>query len=288
MKETFFGAGLPPDMIAAQAAERTEPMLYLTPFITLYCCALAALLGACMGSFLNCLAWRTVHGESIVCGHSHCDKCGHVLDARDLVPVVSYLCAHGRCRYCGAKLSSRHAWGEAISAAVFVSLLLKYDISLQTLEAWLLACVLLTCAFADLEGYIIPDRFLAAGIVLFIGDFFLRGATLERALDAALGGFGVAGAVLAIVLWTEKRMGREAMGGGDLKLLCLTGFFFGWKGNLFCLLLACLLGIGCGVAAERRHGRGTPIPWGPSIAAAAWGTALFAQPLIAWYLSLFW
>ena len=58
--------------------------------------------------------------------------------------------------------------GSSISAAVFVSLLLQYDISLQTLEAWLLACVLLACAFADLEGYIIPDRFVAAGVVLFI------------------------------------------------------------------------------------------------------------------------
>ena len=57
------------------------------------------------------------------------------------------------------KLSSRHVWGEVIGAAVFVSLLLHYDISLRLLEAWLLASILLACSFADLEGYIIPDRF---------------------------------------------------------------------------------------------------------------------------------
>ena len=28
-------------------------MLYLTPAFTVYCCFVAALLGACMGSFLN-------------------------------------------------------------------------------------------------------------------------------------------------------------------------------------------------------------------------------------------
>ena len=127
-------------------------MLRLSPFITVYCCAVAALLGACTGSFLACLAWRTVHGESVLRGRSHCDVCGHVLGVRDLVPVFSYLLSGGKCRYCGAKLSARHVWGELISAAVFVSLLLQYDISLQTLEAWLLACVLLACAFADLEG----------------------------------------------------------------------------------------------------------------------------------------
>ena len=158
-------------------------MLRLSPFITVYCCAVAALLGACTGSFLACLAWRTVHGESVLRGRSHCDVCGHVLGVRDLVPVFSYLLSGGKCRYCGAKLSARHVWGELISAAVFVSLLLQNDISLQTLEAWLLACVLLACTFADLEGYIIPDRFVAAGVVLFIATLFWEPEPLRRALD---------------------------------------------------------------------------------------------------------
>ena len=153
-------------------------MLHLTPFLTAYCCALAAVFGACMASFLNCMAWRVVHGESVLRGRSHCDACGHVLGARDLVPIVSYLASGGRCRYCGAKLSSRHVWGEVIGAAVFVSLLLHYDISLRLLEAWLLASILLACSFADLEGYIIPDRFLAAGLVLFIASLFFAPAPL--------------------------------------------------------------------------------------------------------------
>ena len=61
-------------------------MLYADPFLTVYCCLLAALLGACMGSFLNCAAWRIVHGESVLRGRSHCDACGHVLTVRDLIP----------------------------------------------------------------------------------------------------------------------------------------------------------------------------------------------------------
>ena len=52
-------------------------MLYAAPAITIYSCFIAALLGACMGSFLNCAAWRVVHGESVLRGRSHCDVCGH-------------------------------------------------------------------------------------------------------------------------------------------------------------------------------------------------------------------
>ena len=219
-------------------------MLRLSPFITVYCCAVAALLGACTGSFLACLAWRTVHGESVLRGRSHCDVCGHVLGVRDLVPVFSYLLSGGKCRYCGAKLSARHVWGELISAAVFVSLLLQYDISLQTLEGWL----------------------------------------LHRLTDGLIGGVTVAGGLLLLSLYMDKRMQRETLGGGDIKLLFLTGLFFGWKGNLLCLVLACVAGIVWGLAGKRR---GEAIPWGPSIAVGAWITALAGQPFINWYLGLF-
>ena len=259
-------------------------MLHTSPPLAAYCCFVAALFGACMGSFLNCMAWRIVHGESVLRGRSHCDECGHVLAARDLVPVLSYLFSKGRCRYCGAKLSSRHVWAELISAAVYVSLLLQYDISLQTLEAWLLASLLLACSFADLEGYIIPDRFVAVGAVLFVATLFWEPEPLRRALDGALGGVTVAGGLLLLSLYMDKRMKRETLGGGDIKLLFLTGLFFGWKGNLLCLVLACVVGIVWGLAGKRR---GEAIPWGPSIAVGAWITALAGQPFINWYLGLF-
>ena len=259
-------------------------MLRLSPFITVYCCTVAALLGACTGSFLGCLAWRTVHGESVLRGRSHCDVCGHTLGVRDLVPVFSYLFSGGKCRYCGAKLSARHVWGEAVSAAVFVTLLLRYDISLQTLEGWLLACVLLACAFADLEGYIIPDRFIAAGVVLFAVTLLIEPEPFHRLADGLLGGVGVGGGLLLLSLYMDKRMKRETLGGGDIKLLFLTGLFFGWKGNLLCLTLACVAGIVWGLAGKRR---GEAIPWGPSIAVGAWITVLAGQMFIDWYLGFF-
>lgn len=231
-------------------------MLYAAPAITIYSCFIAALLGACMGSFLNCAAWRVVHGESVLRGRSHCDVCGHVLAPRDLVPVFSYVFSHGRCRYCGAKLTPRHAVGEAVAALVFVSLLLRYDISLRTLEAWAVACLLLACAFADLEGYIIPDRFIAVGVVLFIVTLFFVPDPGKRALDGLIGGVAVGGGVLLLALLMEKLLRRDAMGGGDIKLLFLTGLFLGWQKNLLCLLLACVVGILWGLVRAKRGQQG--------------------------------
>ncbi len=290
-------------------------MLYESTFITVYSVVVCFILGGCMGSFLNCMAWRIVHGEGLG-GRSHCDSCGHVLGALDLIPILSYIINKGKCRYCGVSLSKRHLIAEAISAIVFVSILLKFNISFQALKFMLFACILLAASFADLEGYIIPDRFIISGIVVYLGCLI---ADSSAWLDGLAGGVIVAGGTLIIVLIFEKVRGIEAMGGGDIKLLFVTGLFLGLAANVICLILACLIGIAFGLAAQggAEHAQpelagqpespaqsqgcpegGSPegqpeemepgaFPWGPSIAIAAWISLLCGSELANWYLSLF-
>ena len=90
--------------------------------------------------------------------------------------------------------------------------------------------------------------------------------------------------MLGLTLLFDKILGKETMGGGDIKLLFLTGLFLGWQKNLLCLLLACVVGILWGLVRAKRGQQG--LPWGPGIALAAWCAALFGQNLIDWYLSL--
>lgn len=229
-------------------------MLYEAPFITIYSVVLTGIFGACMGSFLNCMAWRIVHGEPVSKGRSHCDLCGHVLGPADLVPAFSYLVHHGRCRYCGEKLSSRHVWAEVISAVVFVTILLQFNISLQALKFMVFASVMLASSFADLEGYIIPDRFILTGLFARIVFLFFEEDPRAEGLDSLIGGLAVAAAVLAVVLIFEKIRGIEAMGGGDIKLLFVTGLYLGWKGNILCLFAACIIGIIFGLTLNKQAG----------------------------------
>ena len=264
--------------------------IYLAPGLTVYCCLLALVLGLCMGSFLNCMAWRIVRGESVLKGRSHCDVCGHVLTRADLVPVVSFLWHKGRCRWCGAKLSKEHLLAEIWTGLTYVLLLLKYDISLQGLEWAIFASLLLACSFADLEGYMIPDRFILAGIAVRLAFFFVLHESWAEALDSLLGGFAVGGGLLALVLLYEKARKVDAMGGGDLKLLFVTGLYLGWKRNLLALLFACVFGIVFALATRGRRQNQEDekiFPWGPSICAAAIFAALIGNEVIAAYLGLF-
>lgn len=265
-------------------------MLYLTPGITVFCILITAVLGACFGSFLNCLAWRTVHGESVLKGRSHCDFCNHVLGIRDLVPVFSYVFSGGKCRYCGKKLSASHLWREIVSAAAFVLVLLRFDISLKTLEGFVFASVLMACAFADLEEYIIPNGFIIFGCAARTVFVALSEKPLEEAVSSLLGGAVIAGGILGVVLVFEKIKKKEAMGGGDIKLLFMTGLYLGLWRNLLCVFAACIIGIVFGVLkiSKDEHGENEKlIPWGPSIAISAALTFLFGESIISAYLALF-
>jgi leader peptidase (prepilin peptidase)/N-methyltransferase len=78
------------------------------------------------------------------------------------------------------------------------------------------------------------------------------------------------------------------MGGGDIKLMAVLGFWFGWQQLLLLMLLSFLSGavISVGLLALKIKGRKEAIPFGPFIALAAYVTSLYGQNLIHWYLNL--
>ena len=83
-----------------------------------------AVIGACVGSFLNVVIYRLPAGQSIIgfgrsSQRSHCPKCGHNLAWYDNVPVLGWLWLRGRCRYCRAAISPQYPIIEAITGVLF-------------------------------------------------------------------------------------------------------------------------------------------------------------------------
>ena len=259
-------------------------MLYTYGWITAYMFVLSAVMGAVFGSFFNCMAWRIAHGESVWKGRSHCAVCGHTLKGADLVPVFSYLFLKGKCRYCGEKISPRYMGTELLSAAAFVSIVLRYDVSWQSLRCLVLACLLLALALVDLEIYEIPDRFLVAGIVWWAVTLpcFGKEKIMEMIGKGILGGFVIAAVLLLVSLVFDKVTGKEGLGGGDIKLFFVTGLYLGLAGNLLNLLVSCLTGLLFVVVWKREK-----IPFVPAIALSTWLCLLFGDAIVQWYFGLF-
>ena len=56
--------------------------------------AWTGLLGACVGSFTNVVAWRLPRQESVVFPGSHCPKCGHAIRWHDNLPLLGLSLIH--------------------------------------------------------------------------------------------------------------------------------------------------------------------------------------------------
>ncbi|MFP4282463.1 MAG: prepilin peptidase, partial [Opitutales bacterium] len=79
---------------------------------------LVAVLGACVGSFLNVVIYRVPAGRSVVKPGSMC-RCGRPIAWYDNLPVLSWILLRGRARCCGARFSARYPAIEALTAFLF-------------------------------------------------------------------------------------------------------------------------------------------------------------------------
>jgi leader peptidase (prepilin peptidase)/N-methyltransferase len=81
-------------------------------------------LGGSVGSFLNVVVYRLPAGMSISWPGSHCPRCKHAIRAYDNIPVLAWLWLRGRCRDCRQPISVRYPLVEAVTAGIFLGLLL--------------------------------------------------------------------------------------------------------------------------------------------------------------------
>jgi leader peptidase (prepilin peptidase)/N-methyltransferase len=79
---------------------------------------------------------------------------------------------------------------------------------------------------------------------------------------------------------------KDAMGGGDIKMMAMVGGFLGWKGVLLTTFLGSLVGSLAGISFIIVKGRqwGSKIPFGPYLALGAIMSLFFGQEIIRWYL----
>ena len=262
-------------------------MLKILPVhIVVYLCLFMGLFGLVMGSALNCLALRLASGKKWSGSErSACPACGHVLTAPDLVPLFSWLFLRGKCRHCKAPISVRYPLTEALLAAVYVALLLKFDLTLTLVTHLIFASCLFCLSLVDLDTQIIPDRFIVIPIIARCLELLLSGG-LRGLLSGALPGLVIAGSVLLLSLIMDKVLKKDTMGGGDIKLLFVIGLFLPLGQCLLMVMIACVVGI---VMASllMNVSPETPFPFGPALSLAAVVTLFIGAPVLDWYIGLF-
>jgi len=234
-------------------------------------------LGACIGSFLNVLIFRLPRKISIILPSSFCPYCRRKIRWFDNIPLLSFLILGGKCRFCKKPISLRYFFVELLTACLFVFLFKKFKFSSTFIVMCIFSSLLIVASFTDLEHRIIPDEISLGGILLGlilsiifpwihkgIGWSYLN-VHMRAFLESVIGAITGAG-LLYITGWIGSIIfKKEAMGGGDVKLLALIGSFWGPKIALFSFLFAPFLGSIAGIIHKLKTGQST-IPYGPFLA----------------------
>jgi leader peptidase (prepilin peptidase)/N-methyltransferase len=250
--------------------------------------------GLVVGSFLNVCIYRLPKDLSIVRPSSQCPACGKPIKFYDNIPVLSYLFLGGKCRNCRSAVSIRYPLVEVLNALLYALVLSRYGTdSLWVLLVYLLfVSSLLVIFFIDLDYQIIPDSITLPGIPIAIllgstllPDPFARSDYLGLT-SSLIGFFAGGGSFYLIAVAGRAILKKDAMGGGDIKLMAMTGGLLGWKAVILTTFMGSLLGTVIGVSLIAIKGKewGARIPFGPYLALGALISLCWGEELLRWYL----
>jgi leader peptidase (prepilin peptidase)/N-methyltransferase len=224
---------------------------------------------------------------NLVTPNSTCPHCGHAIRAHENIPIASYLFLRGRCAGCKARISPRYPIVEAISGVLSAYIGWRYGFTLVMAGALLFVWSLIALTAIDLDTQLLPDDItlplLWIGLLVNLNGGFVP---LSTAVIGAVAGY----LSLWSVYWLFKlTTGKEGMGYGDFKLLGAIGAWLGWKMLPAVILLSSAVGavVGISLIVFSRHGRNTPIPFGPYLAVAGLIAMFWGESINRTYLQLF-
>ena len=272
-------------------------------FIFWYIVSCIFVIGTVIGSFLNCLIWRSHCGESVAAGRSYCPTCRHELAWYDLVPVFSFLSLGARCRYCSKPISWQYPAVELASGLAFVAAAWSFTpqiliggfsllILAKLLAYWLFFSSLAVIFVTDLRWYYIPDGATVSGIVAAAVFTFLNagGGYPWRFFDRDMATGALVSAVFAtsffLAIFLVSR--GKWMGFGDVKYAVLMGLGLGFPGILVGMFFANFFGaiLGLVLVARGKKKMSSQVPFGPFLVAGTLIAIFFTGPIFNWYISL--
>ena len=272
--------------------------------------AIAGLFGLIVGSFLNVVIhrlprmleaeWRAQCAElagtpagdgderfNLLFPPSHCPSCRAPTKPWQNIPLLSFALLRGRCRHCKKPISWPYPLVEAAAGLLAALVIWRFGPTLAGLGSLVFAWTLLALSVIDLDTQLLPDALTLP--LLWLGLLVNLGNTLTPLPSAVLGA-AIGYLVLWSVYWAFRLLtGKEGMGYGDFKLLAAIGAWLGWSMLPLVILASSFVGAVVGIAMMlmQRQGRGTPMPFGPYLAAAGLIALIWGSELTGHYLALF-
>ena len=251
---------------------------------------IAVIVGIMIGSFLNVCIYRIPKKESINFPRSHCTRCGHVLSALELIPIISYLALGRKCKQCKEPISPRYMWIELITGLGFGMIYYQYGYSLESLLYMTFFCFGIVLTMIDWDYMLLPTSIIRWGFGVGLLERIIQSLManswhilIESLLGAAVG-YGLFMLVYYGSKWLLK---KEGLGYGDVRLMGFIGLFVGLNALFLMIIIACILASVFGLILLKVKKKSEPYPLGPFLNIGAFIVVLWGSQLLQSYLSLF-
>ena len=279
--------------------ESSRPWLWLS----------VALLGLCVGSFLNVVIhrlprmmeaqWKAECAElngvplperepfNLVKPDSRCPGCAAPIRAWQNIPLVSWIALRGKCANCANPISARYPAVELFTGALSVLMAWRFGYSAALVAGLLFAWAMVALTFIDFDTQLLPDDIT---LPLLWGGLIVNAFGMFVDLRSAVLGAAAGYLLLWSVYWAFRLIAKkEGMGYGDFKLLAAIGAWTGWQVLPFALVIAA--GVGAVVGSVflwlSKRGADTRIPFGPYLALAGIASLLWGREAVTMWVGRF-
>jgi prepilin signal peptidase PulO-like enzyme (type II secretory pathway) len=224
------------------------------------------ILGIFFGSFLNVVSDRLYRKENFLTDRSKCDYCGHKLEVKNLIPLISFFIQKGKCTYCHKKLSLLYPISEIITGisfllAYFITFTLNQELN-YLIYLLIIFSLFLIISFTDYKFYEIPFEIIVSGSVFafLYRILVLKNLTLENLFVEV-----ISVVIIFTIFYLIIYLSKGGMGGGDLKLACFISIVVGYPANISALYFGFILGglFGILVLLLKFKKLKSQIPFGP-------------------------
>ena len=191
-------------------------------------------------------------------------------------------------------LSCREISGRmALTMSLLFSLLsalclLASGFTVLAFRNWLLLCCLFYASLTDIQARVIPDIVPLAAVAIWAAAAVISGMSVKQAAQRVLNGLVFGGAALLLALIMDKRLHKESLGGGDIKLFFVMGLYLTGSVSLFAVMAASLSSLVYIVLMRLfRKEKLTVIAFGPFIALGITLMLFFGERISVWYAGRF-
>ncbi|KKP79987.1 MAG: hypothetical protein A2271_01055 [Candidatus Moranbacteria bacterium RIFOXYA12_FULL_35_19] len=263
--------------------------------------------GLIFGSFLNVLVYRLHTAEELFLSRSKCPHCQKPIRWYDNIPVISFVLLKFRCRDCQEKISWQYPIVEIFTGVIFALVGWKFFVLIDT-ASWastayylFIASALVTILVYDFLYLEIPMIVLWTGIFVAIayglyadwitiyGNYGSEASIVEASLPAIYSGV-LAGFLAFVFFFILSAGSREKwMGMGDAYLVIFLGLILGWPEILLALFLAFAIGALYGIImlVLKKKKMKSQVPFAPFLVLGTFSAIFFYEPIVSWYLGLF-